>query len=389
MIKSGTRDFGANVKTGLFSYYPNNIVYNVFKYSKKLKRVDHEALTKNFTFSAHKDDTLKQREIYVLVIGETSRAHNWGLYGYNRNTSPRLEKRQGLLPFTDASTAGAMTELSVPLIITRATPEDFDRHFREKGVGAAFDESGFKTYWISNQDDYFHILMHKKEMDSVVDLGGARSSTHSVYDISVVNEFENILKHDKNQKSFYILHTMGSHFNYSMRYPQNFEVFKPAGQNQAINPMNPANKGILVNSYDNSILYTDMILDSLISLLDKEKAVSYLLYLSDHGEDLYDDSRMKFLHPPTKPTAFVAHIPFFIWTSTLYDSIYPRKYQTLKSHLNSPISSHNVFETLLDMADISFPGQNLSESIASDSFQNSKQLLLGGDMKVYRFKDLK
>lgn len=387
--RTGTLNFSRSLRDGIVAYYPNNIAYNMVKYSSKMKKVDHEKLTENFTFSAHKKDTLNEKEVYVLVIGETARFNNWGLYGYHRNTSPRLGSRKDVLAYTDAATAGAMTELSVPLIITRATPSDFDLHYREKSVGAAFEESGFYTYWISNQADYFNIQMHKKEMDSVINVGSSRFGGDVVHDIVAVNTFDDLLKKSKSKKLFFVLHTIGSHFNYAMRYPESFEVFKPSAQNQALNPMNPANKEIMVNSYDNSILYTDMILDSLINILSETRAVSYLLYLSDHGEDLYDDTRMKFLHPPVPPSKYVAHIPFFIWTSPEYDSTYPSKFKTLKSHLNNPISSSDVFETLLDMANIAFPNANYRQSLASDSFRNSKQLILGGDMKLYHYNRLK
>lgn len=385
---TGFQNLAVNTKAGLVSYYPTDILYSALKYSEKIKRVDHEALIKNYTFQAKKEDTLKDREIYVLVIGETARYQNWGLNGYKRNTSPLLEKRKNLLSFSDVSTVGCMTELSVPLIITRAKPYDFEQHYSEKGISGAFAESGFQTYWISNQEDYFNIRMHVNELKNVINLAPSRSSSQSVYDIKVVDAFDSVLKNDHSKKIFFILHTMGSHFDYSKRYPPEFNVFRPSGNGEPINAMNPDNKEIMVNSYDNSILYTDMILDSLISLIKQENAVSYLMYLSDHGENLYDDSRMRFLHPPSEPTKYVAHIPFFIWTSPDYNSAYPQKTKELHNHLNSPISSGDVFETLLDMANITYPKANLNESISSDKFQNSKQEILGGDMKIYNFKNL-
>lgn len=388
LIRSGTNQYYANVKAGLFSYYPTNLAFNVIKFSKKIRRIDHKELVKNFRYDAKKEDSLRNKEIYVLVIGETARFHNWGIYGYSRNTSPRLQKRTDLLAYTDVSTAGAMTELSIPLMITRALPNNFEQHYREKSVETAFKESGFQTYWISNQADYFNIQMHFKEVDSAFNLGDHLSGKEPIRDIEIVNKFQQVLNQNHSKRLFFILHTMGSHFNYNMRYPQSFDVFRPSGEGKSFNPMNKENKKIMVNAYDNSILYTDMILDSLMNILNKQNAVSYLIYLSDHGENLYDDDRMRFLHPPSVPTKFVAHIPFFVWTSSSYDSTYPIKYMELKKHVNNPVSSDNVFESLLDMANISYPGTNLSRSISSDKFQNSNQMILGGDMKIYYLKDL-
>lgn len=389
LIRKGTTNYYRDTKAMVFDHYPFDFLYSVVKYSDKLIRIDHKELVKNFKFNAVKKDSLHQRQIYVLVIGETARYHNWGLNGYSRNTSPRLSARTDMLNFKHAATAGCMTELSVPLIITRASAADYDLHYKEKSVSAAFSEAGFFSYWITNQGNYFNVEMHSEESDSVISLVNSYSSQFDVKDIDVVNRLDKMLQMDTTSNLFIVLHTMGSHFSYNKRYPPEYNVFRPSGGEESINPTKASNKPILVNAYDNSILYTDMILDSMMTILGKQQAVSYLLYLSDHGENLYDDKRQLFLHPPSKPSKYVAHIPFFIWTSPEYDSVYPDKLRTLKSHTERPISSDDVFESLLDMANISYAKSDSTHSLSSPGFRDSKQEILGGNTQLYYFKNLK
>lgn len=389
LLRSGTKDFTGGIKSSLVLYYPTNTVYSVVKNFSKIKKVDHAKLVENFTFGAVKKDSLAERQIYVLVIGETSRYANWGINGYHRNTTPLLGKRDDFLNFSDATTGASMTEQSVPIIITRASPDDLERHYREKTVEEAFRESGFKTYWITDQADFMNIRMHTDEIKNVISVGSSYSKRSTVHDILIVDELSRVLQSNPDSNLFIILHTMGSHFNYSSRYPDEFDVFRPSGGGKSFNPLLRQNKEIMVNSYDNSILYTDYILDSIMNTLENQRTVSYMLYLSDHGEDLFDDEREKSLHAFSEPSRFVAHIPFLIWTSSLYDSVYAEKFDILKQNQDKPISSDNVFETLLDMANITYRDVDSSKSIANPSFTDSEQKLLGGELKLFKYKDLK
>lgn len=103
---------------------------------------------------------------------------------------------------------------------------------------------------------------------------------------------------------------------------------------------------------------------------------------------MYDNERQMFLHAPSEPSKYVAHIPFFVWTSSKYDSVYPKKLSALKSHTDRPVSSDDVFESLLGMANIGYPQSDSTHNISSPYFQDSKQKILGGNMQLYYFKNL-
>lgn len=121
-------------------------------------------------------------------------------------------------------------------------------------------------------------------------------------------------------KQFIVLHTYGSHFNYRDRYSDKFKVFIP---DNSVN-LEYRHRDLLINSYDNSILSTDDFLASVIDKLRNTGAVTCMFYLPDHGEDIMDDDRHRFLHASPCPTYYQLHIPFLIWFSDEYNNRYPR-----------------------------------------------------------------
>ena len=118
----------------------------------------HKILMKNnldqasdFKFFADRQKELTERQIYLLIIGESSAYHHWQINGYHRETSPRLASRNGVVTLPNMIAGAHYTWVSVPQLITRATPEDYDRQYREKSILTVFKEAGFKTVWLSNQ----------------------------------------------------------------------------------------------------------------------------------------------------------------------------------------------------------------------------------------------
>ena len=152
-----------------------------------------------------------------------------------------------------------------------------------------------------------------------------------------------------------MVHTMGSHWRYDTRYPAPFEQFTPAlGESFSLSMINPSNKQKLVNAYDNTILYTDYFLDSLITLVEAQAVPAVVMYMSDHGENLYDDERELILHGNYSATRWLFHVPFFVWYSDEYAASHPDKIQQLQAHADSRDNSSVLFVSLLDAADIGY-----------------------------------
>lgn len=385
----GIKGYPTNFRNTLFSYYPFYIEYYGKQFYKEIKLYkEHPELVENFHFYSKQIGKIPGRQIYVFFIGESSRYDHWGINGYPRDTSPSLSKEKNLISFKNVCAAGGMTELSVPMILTQTKPYNFIQHNYEKSIIALFGEAGFRTYWISDQVDGVNVMMHAKEADSLILLQSTYNGTsHVNYDMELMAKLKSIINSDTGNL-FIVLHTLGSHFAYNFRYPENYDYFRPSEGKKVLQPNDKNLKQIYINQYDNSILYTDAVIDSAIHLISSNSTVSFLYYISDHGENLFDDDRDLFQHEPVKPSIYVAHVPLFIYTSNAYNMIFPEKVSTLKNHINSKISGSDSFNTLANLANLVFKRQDSTQSFASGAFNDSTRIILGGDNKIYNYRDL-
>jgi glucan phosphoethanolaminetransferase (alkaline phosphatase superfamily) len=197
---------------------------------------------------------------------------------------------------------------------------------------------------------------------------------------------DSILRADE-KDLFIVMHTMGNHWEYSQRYPPEFDKFQPSGYTQSINPPDAANREALLNSYDNSILYADYIVDSVISTVKAHAAVSAVTYISDHGEDLYDANPEQ-IDFHFRPSAATLKVPLFVWTSDEYQTTYPEKVSNLRGNVSEKIGTENIFHTLLDMANITIRNNDTSKSIANPDFEPSEQKFYGDDKRARPFQQL-
>lgn len=334
------------------------------------KRKNYLKDIEGFSFNALKKDTLIDQEIYVLVIGETARKHNFGIYGYHRNTTPNLDTISNITHFSNVTSNANLTSLSIPFMLTRATPEKPTIKFEEPAVITPFKEAGFKTYWLTNVPSGIGSVFGFYSGLADVYKNTSVSLDALNYDERLLPELDAVLNDNTSKKKFIIIHTLGSHFRYNYRYPKKFEKFTPNLKKglSIENTTHIDHKEKIVNSYDNSVLYTDYILSEFISSLKKQSAISYLYYISDHGENLYDDDTNKLMHAFINPTKYEIEIPLIIWNSKEYKNQYPNKVKNIKNHTSKKIETINTFHTLLDLSNISFPSESLTKSFGSSKF---------------------
>ncbi len=365
--------------------YCSGLVYRQYHLIGDTRRQREE-----FRFGASQSSLQKTRQVYVLIIGESSRYDHWALNGYPRNTSPKLSRRPNLLSFSQTVAGACFTEFSVPQIITCATADHFEDHYRQRSVLEAFRESGFTTYWITDQFDQGHIKMHQGDADhlyqySFLDPNSAKSLHHT--DMELLASLKTVLS-DTASKKFILIHTMGSHFDYSARYPDGFDQFRPSLKTVAAQPNDFSKKDILINSYDNSILFSDSFIDSTIGMVNGQHLCASVFYISDHGENLFDDDRKISLHAEVTPTAFTAHVPFFIWYSDSLRNHFPDKIRWLVSHRDYKTAAEDIVPTLTDLCDIHFPLQDPSKCLDANTFRNSRQLLVGSGMVLFQYDSM-
>lgn len=365
--------------------YPANVVYNLGYAIHKWQRSENYPVTsKDFKFNAHKEAQSGKRELYVLVIGEASRAGNWSLFGYDRETNPELKNTPGLVIYPDAITQSNTTHKSVPLILSGASAENYDVIYHQKSVVRAFKEAGFTTVFLSNQTpnrsftDFFAEDADFHHNIRVSPGEGLISSNN--FDEALLPLLQHYIDSIPDNL-FIVLHTYGSHFNYKERYPSDFSRFIPDNATD----VKVKNKNQLINAYDNSILYTDDFLHDVISTLQKESDCSALFYTADHGEDLLDDKRNRFLHASPNPTFYQLHIPILMWFSGNYQTDYPEKAGAAVSNQAKPVATNAAFHTLLDMASINTEYLQPDLSLVNPAFKYARRMYLSDHDKPIFF----
>ena len=142
-------------------------------------------------------------------------------------------------------------------------------------------------------------------------------------------------------------------------------------------------KTILVNSYDNAILYTDYFIDCVIRELEATGRPAVLVYVGDHGENLLDDERYMFLHGTFAGSKYEYHVPLFVWTSQSYREQHPQQIEAMKNNTRKCTSTMTLFHSLLDLGDISYP-QLDSTLLFSQPTLQSQSTIYGFDANMIR-----
>ena len=259
----------------------------------------------------------RSRRIVVLVVGETARAANFSLNGYARDTNPRLAKRD-ILNFADFSSCGTSTSVSVPCMFSRLDRGDYDEYEARhtEGLLDVLAHAGVKVFWRDNNSGCKGVCARVSTEDLSRAEDPAFCGDGECHDEILLRGLQERI--DATQGDvLVVLHQQGSHGpEYYKRYPDRFERFTPVC---ASNLPQDCDRREIVNAYDNTILYTDYVLDRLIELLEKDARRAHndtaLLYLSDHGESLGENGLYLHGFPYALAPREQTHIPALAWFS--------------------------------------------------------------------------
>ena len=361
--------------TELLRIFPLNIIHQSYLWHKEKQKLNQQfEKNQNFKFNAHSNNDPQKKEIVVLVIGETSLSDHWQLQGYNRETNPQLSKLKNLVYFNNATSSTSATMFAVPQIITRKPSSQATKIlFKERSVLSVFKEAGYKTYWLSTQQQFGRTdtstSIYIKEADIKRFLNPGTYRNKGRYDDVLITALNEVINDPLPTKKFIVIHTLGSHAVYEDRYPIEYEKFKPTPRMvDGFIPTSPKFKIPTVNSYDNTILYTDFVISQFIAELNrKTDSSNFLMYLSDHGEQVFSGKCGKILHGNKTENEF--KIPLLTWYSDNYQKQHENKIAALLKNKQKPIDQTSVFPTLIDLANIHIKNYNTDKSLANPFLQ--------------------
>ena len=324
------------------------------------------------------------QQLFVLIIGESGSRNHMSLYNYRKETNPKLKKRKDIIVFDDVVSPYSNTIETVMSMITESNLENKLPFYESKDLIDVFHSVGFKTFWISNQppfgwaENLISSIGGKTTVQNFVNTlnnSSYESDFNSSYDEKIFEPFAGALK-DKASKKFVIIHLMGSHLLYDKRYPEEFDVFK--GKTE---------KSQLIAQYDNSIIYNDFIIDRLFHMMKSNsikntKQITSAIYLSDHGENVYDENNTLGHYAVGSFPKSNVEIPFLVWLSPSLKISDPAKVNTIESNIHKPFVSDDVFHTILDLNKIESPLLIRERSLFNLEF-NDKRIRVLSDGKDY------
>jgi len=277
----------------------------------------------------------EKKKLVVFILGETARAQNFSLSGYDVPTNPLLSKRNDIFFLNNFASCGTATAISVPCMFSKFGRNDWSEEKESyENVVDVLAKTGVRVIWRDNNSGGDKAIA--KRMNDVVQYGGKE------FDDVLLNDFQTNI--DKAyEDTFVVLHQEGSHGpTYFKRYPDAFKKFAPTCDTQELDKCSHEQ---IVNTYNNTILYTDYIIDKTINLLkaNEDKYETTLIYISDHGESLGENG--VYLHglPYMIAPENQKHVPAIFYFG---DKLKAEK-ERLSLKASERFSHDNLFHTLL------------------------------------------
>jgi len=325
---------------------------------------------KAFKFNA-KQQKKNNPEIVILVIGERMRYKNWEINGYERANNPFLTNETNLISFNKHFSNGNSTIASIPFLLTDATPKNPMKPYEEKTIISLFKECGYKTYWISNQGIFF--LYNDNEPDSL----NNNSNDNTVDDV-VINQANKIIDNKDSSPKFILINLLGGHGE----IPKTFKT----NHYKKISYLNSIQQEEL-DHYDNLILYHDFILSQLFNQIKRTNKSAVLYFTADHGTLLYDNdsSKNKFGYGSEQVYLGEVNIPMFVMYTDKYGTEHPYLIESLKKNKDKLTTNDNLFNTIANMASISYNHYDESKSFSNLKFKEDDTLLVYNRISTKKF----
>jgi lipid A ethanolaminephosphotransferase len=305
--------------------------------------------------------------VLVVVVGETARAANFGLAGYARQTTPGLAKAPGLVYFTEVSSCGTSTAISVPCMFSDLGREGFSpqRARARDNLIDILGKAGWERRWHGNNTSCKGVCRDVAELRADPKAHPALCKPgQPCVDGAMFADFERGLG-ALAPRQVIVLHMLGSHGpGYHLRHPPDFFKFEPACRQTDFSKCKVEE---VVNAYDNTLLYTDHLLTGAIDALGRlsPQVDSAMIYVSDHGESLGENGLFLHAMPYAVAPRVQTHVPMFFWASPGAADRLGIDMACVAARRATPLSHDNLFHSVLGLLDV----QTAARKPALDLFE--------------------
>ncbi len=350
------------------------------RYFKEINRFkDFESsIVRYKDFNATKESN---GELYIVVIGESLNKKEMSLYGYFRDTTPRLlkmYKNRDIYLAANSYSNHTHTSFVLSLALTEANQYNKKEFFDSLSIIDILNKAGFDTYWLSNQnsmsewDNLVSVIAKRCRHTEFINKTVGKDSDTLYYDAKLIEYLNKIIEQKSNKNRAIFIHLMGSHFRYIDRYPKEFNRFNSKLKEGYFGK--DAKKMIYVNEYDNSVYYNDYVVSEIIKSIKKtDKRVS-LLYFSDHSEDAVESLG----HIYSNFTYHMIEIPMILYFSDRYKKRYPKKYKNFLNNKEKLFSNDLIYDSLIGLTGVETNRYDLKYDIFSSDYNLSIDRALTG-----------
>ena len=315
----------------------------------------------------------------IFILGESTGRHHLSIYGYDKPTNPNLQRRlerNEFVLFSDCISGADLTMLSCERLFTfydnRATTDK--PWYQYANLFDILKAAGYHTAWLSNQESsgiYGNVPRAYADRCDEKNFTVIRDTTTFVYefDEKLLPLLDDSLLKNTSAKNFYVLHLLGTHADYRLRFPAEFEVFKAEDE-----PAPSAFQRAYQADYDNAVLYNDFVVDEIIKRFEDKDAI--VIYISDHGEAVFEDG-IHYGHGPG-PGGKELDIPMIVWTSAAFKANHPDLVQRISAAKDLPFMTDDMIHALLDLMAIETTDFDSRRSLFSKNFDATRKRIFRG-----------
>ena len=327
-------------------YYlmPTNYIGAVISFAKNFQFTKHEKVRIGDDVVVEKYRDNEKKNLIVVVVGETARAANFSLGGYERNTNEALLKYQDdFVYYKNAYSCGTATAVSVPCIFSHENQKHFmpGSELYTENLTDVMSKAKYFSVWRENNTSCQNVC-NRIKIEKIC-------KKKNCHDEILLTDVEKLIS-SADKDVFLILHQRGSHGpDYYNMYPHEFEKYTPICKETILNKCSHEE---LVNVFDNTIEYTSYFLAQTIEKLES-LALEYnimMIFASDHGESLGENGvylhSAVYKHAPDEQK----HIPFLLWIPRSTQESLKIDMNCLKSQADEYVSHDNIFHTVLGFA---------------------------------------
>ncbi len=313
--------------------------------------------------------------LLLLVLGETARMGNFGINGYDRPTTPALSK-ENIISLKGVMSCGTSTATSVPCMFSHMGKEAFEsRKNNYESLIDVLNHAGLAVLWIDNQSGCKGVCERVPQALTKSLKHPTLCKNGECFDeimLDQIDERIQALPAERRAKGVVVvMHQMGSHGPaYYKRVPDNFRKFQPECKSNALQE---CSRDQVVNSFDNTILYTDHFLGQAIQWLKKSESTSAtaMLYVSDHGESLGENNL--YLHglPYRVAPDVQKRVPWMTWLSPSFEKQSGLLRSCLTNKIQTPLTHDNYFHSVLGLVNIKSEVYQSKLDVHADCSQGS------------------